>query len=317
MALSRRAVGILLLMTFASAGPGVTTSAGVSTTNPVTGTTSASSHASPAPPNHPTQPTAAVRPAALRPAALRPAALRPAAGPTATVRPAGVEPVDRDIAAGKGFIYWGFYKWDDETASWAFSLVGANHPKKLPKDGDVYGFRFALIVGSDERLPRADGDFDAICGSEEAGEGEKRIAFVLDYGTQADAPDGETPPDPRGVCATAEEDFTVQQALQTVATVRTDESGLICGIDDYPAQGCGEPVTGVSAPPADQQVALDLPGDDSSEEGGSASDEDAASSPDDSSSDGISTGTVLTLVLAGLVILTLAVGGFVLSRRRR
>jgi len=224
-------------------------------------------------------------------------------------------------ALAKGFTYWGYYTWDTKTSSWPYSEVGANDPKSLPKDGDVYGFRWALVVGTDSRPPRADGDFDAICGSEQARDGEKRIAFVLDYGTQTDAPDGDNAPAPRGVCATAQEDFTVQQALQTVAPVRTDDSGLICGINEYPSSGCGEQLSDVTAPPADEKVALVLPGEEETATPGNGAQpgddpaEPDGTTTDEAADDSSSTGT-WTIALAVAAILALAVGGLVVSRRR-
>ncbi len=243
------------------------------------------------------------------------------ASPGTAYRPTAANPTGSELALAKGYTFWGFYTWDAKKSSWPFSLVGANDRKSLPEDGDVYGFRWALVVGTDSRPPRADGDFDAICGSEQAGDGEKRIGFVLDYGTPADAPDGDSPPEPRGVCATVDEEFTVQQALQTVVPVRTDDSGLICGIDEYPSSGCGEELTDVTAPPADEQVTLALPGDETTpgEEDRTPRDssdaDDGATSDEAADEDESSTGT-WTIALAVAAILALAVGGFVVSRRR-
>jgi len=241
-------------------------------------------------------------------------------GPTAA-NPTGSALGRADFPVAKGYTYWGYYTWDAKKSSWPYSLVGANDRKSLPEDGDVYGFRWALVVGTDSRPPRADGDFDAICGSEQADDGEKRVGFVLDYGTQEDAPDGDNPPEPRGVCATVDEKFTVQQALQTVVPVRTDDSGRICGIDEYPSSGCGEQLTDVTAPPADKQVTLALPGDEAPPPGeenttpSDSSDADGATSDEAADEDDSSTGT-WTIAVAVVAILALAVGGFVVSRRR-
>ncbi len=293
MALTRRALALLLTTSFAFVSSGALASAGLAsalpTADPVTART-------------------AYAPIAAQPVSARTAAI-------------AAHRVDAQSTLAKGYTYWGYYTWDAKTSSWPYSKVGANDPKSLPEDGDVYGFRWALVVGTDSRPPRVDGDFDAICGSEQAGDGDKRIAFVLDYGTQADAPDGDNPPVPRGVCATVDEDFTVQQALQTVAPVRTDDSGLICGIDEYPSAGCGEQLTDVTAPPADEQVALALPGEDETAtpgngtQPGGASAEPDGTSTDEAADDSSSTGT-WTIALAVAAILALAVGGLVVSRRR-
>ncbi|CAA9369571.1 MAG: hypothetical protein AVDCRST_MAG21-564 [uncultured Nocardioidaceae bacterium] len=230
-------------------------------------------------------------------------------------------------ALGKGYTYWGFYLWDEKSASWQFATVGANDPSQLPEDGDVYGFRWALNVGRDTRVPRADGDFDAVCGGEQADGGEKRIALVIDYGTETDAEEGDQPQQPRGVCAVVNDRFTVQQALQTVAPIRTGNGGLICAIDDYPSQGCGDELTGVQAPPPDKQVNLVLPGEEPKKDGGDTSssaadgddstpstDTSSAASDADTADDG--SGGTVTLVVALVVLAALGIGALVLRRRR-
>jgi len=213
---------------------------------------------------------------------------------------------------GTGYTYWGYYQWDPQTSTWAFAPVGANDTKQLPEDGDVYGFRWALVVGQDTRPPRADGDFAAICADTEAASGQKRLAFVLDYGTDDDAPEGDRPPAPRGVCATVDEGLTTQQALATVADVRTDDSGLICGIDGYPSDGCGEQVKDVQAPPADQPVDLALSGADAEAE--QAAQEGGAATPDAEESDG--SGLSWPLAAAIAVAVAAGVGALVVRRNR-
>ena len=112
-------------------------------------------------------------------------------------------------AATTGYTYWGYYVWNTEKAAWDYMTVGANDTSKLPADGDVYGFRWALVV-QEPRLPRAEPDFEEICGETPQPEkGEKRVGFVLDYGAEVDAPEGEAPPEPRGACALVSDDFTV------------------------------------------------------------------------------------------------------------
>ncbi|MGA9344985.1 MAG: SCO2322 family protein, partial [Nocardioidaceae bacterium] len=149
----------------------------------------------------------------------------------------------RSSAAGDGYTYWAYFTWDASGSRWELAPVGANDKKIDPKDGDVFGFRWALNVGTTSaREPRADGDFAAICGSEPATGSGVQIAFVIDYGTATDAPKGQEPPQPRGICIDAKSSATVQQALQAVTPVRTSSSGLLCAIDNYPASGCGDTV---------------------------------------------------------------------------
>ncbi len=239
------------------------------------------------------------------------AAYAVATSPTApATRPA-------ESALAKGYTYWGYFRWNDKTDAWDYMQVGANDTKQLPADGDVYGFRWALVV-KDPRLPRAGGDFDAICGSEQGGDNEKRIAFVLDYGSNEDVPQGDQAPEPRGVCAVVDDAFTVQQALQTVAPVRTGNGGLICGIDDYPSTGCGDQLADVQEPSADDQVTLALPGAETTppdeESASPASDDNAASNEGDTADDG--SGSTTTLIIAVAAVVALAAGAVVLRRRK-
>ena len=158
-------------------------------------------------------------------------------------------------AEAASYRYWGYYTWTD--GAWTFATKGPDETK--PADGAVEGWRFAITTESGSpRVPRAAGDFEAICASTEAETGKKRVAVVVDAGLPDDAPEGATPPAPRGACALVDESASGAQVLAEVATARV-ENNLVCAIDAYPAQGCGEPVD--IEPPAtpDAQVALELP----------------------------------------------------------
>jgi hypothetical protein len=159
--------------------------------------------------------------------------------------------------ADDAYRFWGYYQWDGTT--WAFAQAGpADH---VPADGDVEGWRFA-VAGSDPRLPRADGDFRLICeGSSQIGESMKEVAVVIDFGTADDAEDGAEPPRARGICVTAPETATGADILAFAANeVRYDDSGLLCGVDGYPATGCGGPVEGDAPTGPEEPVDLVLTG---------------------------------------------------------
>ena len=158
-------------------------------------------------------------------------------------------------AEAASYRYWGYYTWTD--GAWAFATKGPD--QTAPADGGVEGWRFAVTTESGSpRVPRAAGDFDAICTSTDAAAGKKRVAVVIDGGVSDDAPEGTTPPEPRGACALVDESASGAEVLAAVATVRV-EKALICAIDAYPAQGCGEPVDIEPPPTPDAQVALALP----------------------------------------------------------
>jgi hypothetical protein len=140
-----------------------------------------------------------------------------------------------------GYRYWSF--WNLDGGSWVYATQGPSAAR--PSDGDVQGFRFSVSEDSrDSAKPRGATDFAAICARTPARDGAKRVALVLDFGTSADAPSGETPPRPRTACARVPEDATTAEALATVAKpLRYDAKALLCAIAGYPHTGCGEPVS--------------------------------------------------------------------------
>lgn len=143
-------------------------------------------------------------------------------------------------AQAAGYRYWSF--WERDGDGWTYASQGPSTAR--PDDGDVQGFRFAVSEDSgDAARPRGAADFAAICADTPAREGGKRVALVLDFGTAADAPAGETPPATRTACARVAEDATTADALASVAEpLRYDANALLCAIAGYPRTGCGEAV---------------------------------------------------------------------------
>ena len=209
-------------------------------------------------------------------------------------------------AAAPGYVYWGYYSWNDQKDTWDYATVGANDRSKLPQDGDVLGFRWALVVKK-PRLPRADGDFAAICAGKQASDGQKRVAFVVDYGSPSDAVGSDETPQAQGVCTVVDDSFTAQQALQTALPVRPGKSGIICAINDYPSTGCGSEVKNPTEPPSDKSVNLLLPGDKPAGAGTTQAD---SRSQDDGSS------VALPIVVTAVVVMLLVAGALVLRRRQ-
>ncbi|MFD0572769.1 SCO2322 family protein [Kitasatospora gansuensis] len=86
------------------------------------------------------------------------------------------------------------------------------------------------------------GDFATVCAATPAQAGKKRIAVVLDFGTAADAPGGETPP-ARTACAAVPTAASSAEVLAAVAPpLRYDSAGILCAIVGYPRTGCGDTV---------------------------------------------------------------------------
>jgi hypothetical protein len=141
-------------------------------------------------------------------------------------------------AQAAGYRYWSF--WTAERSGWVYAQVGPALAR--PADGSVHGFRFSVSEdGADQARPRTAPDFATVCGTTAAKPDTKRIALVIDPGTAADAPEGETPPAPRTACARVHPDATTAEALAVVAKpLRYDSNALLCAITGYPAAGCGE-----------------------------------------------------------------------------
>ncbi|MFE0190596.1 SCO2322 family protein [Streptomyces sp. NPDC058989] len=146
-------------------------------------------------------------------------------------------------AHAQEYRYWSF--WDGGSGgSWAYATQGPATVR--PADGAVEGFRFTVSADSAAAgKPRATADFDAICRETPAKDGRKRIGVVIDFGTAADAPDGERPPKARTECAQVAEDASAGEALAAVAgSLRYDPNALLCAIAGYPESGCADQVSG-------------------------------------------------------------------------
>ncbi|CAM5374174.1 hypothetical protein GCM10010329_15070 [Streptomyces spiroverticillatus] len=151
-------------------------------------------------------------------------------------------PPAAQAADGSGYRYWSF--WERDGSQWVYAQQGSATTR--PADGAVQGFRFSVSQDSqDSAKPRGAADFKAACATTPAKEGTKRIALVLDFGTPEDAPQGETPPAGRTVCAQVAEDATTAEALAEAARpLRYNSSALLCAIGGYPKAGCAEQVSG-------------------------------------------------------------------------
>lgn len=158
-------------------------------------------------------------------------------------------------AQATGYRYWSF--WDREGDTWTYATQGPSTAR--PSDGDVQGFRFAVSEDSrDAARPRGAAVFEVICARTPAQDGRKRVALVIDFGTTADAPSGETPPARRTACARVSTDATTAEALASVAKpLRYDANALLCAISGYPEQGCGEQVSGARKPTATEEKAAE------------------------------------------------------------
>ena len=129
-----------------------------------------------------------------------------------------------------------------------------------PEDGAVEGWRYGTSTVSAGIFPRADlaeVSFDSVCEGAEAADGEKRVAVLVDFGTEEDA-DGAEVPDAFAECAVVPADANGSQVLESVVDVRA-EGGMTCALDGYPAQGCGEQVKNAEVSADQETVSFTLP----------------------------------------------------------
>ncbi|MGI5468491.1 SCO2322 family protein [Streptomyces sp. CA-132043] len=150
--------------------------------------------------------------------------------------------------------YWSFWTADAPAhgkSAWSYATEGPSTAR--PEDGGAVGFRFTVSADSARAAtPRATADFDAVCGGTKTADGRKRVAVVVDFGTAADAPKGETPPAAREKCARVPEDASAGEALAAVAApLRYDSSALLCAISGFPAKGCAEQAGGTGKESSD------------------------------------------------------------------
>lgn len=202
--------------------------------------------------------------------------------------------------AEDGYRYWNYSHLTGDT----FEFAQSGPADFVPEDGAVEGWRFGTSTVAQGIEPRADlgtVSFDAVCGDSKAAAGEKRVAVLVDFGTDADA-DAATIPDARGECAVVPTDANGQKTLESVVDVRGDK-GMICALDGYPVKGCGDPVGDATVQADEATVDFTLP----SAEASSDTADDAA----DDSGDGVS--WPLIVVIGAVVVL----GGVAVPLYRR
>jgi len=200
--------------------------------------------------------------------------------------------------------YWGY--WTLKGKTWSFSQNGP--AKTHPADGSVEGWRWS-VSGTSARHPRGVVTFKQVCGSTPAKSGDKRVAVVIDYGRKADASTG-TPPAPIAKCAQVPTKATGADVLAAVSTVRNSK-GMVCGIDNWPASGCGGAVKKVTAAQKapDTPVAIKVPA-------AASASHSAAAAADPASSNGSGHGALIGWIIGIIVVLVLLALLVVLRRRR-
>ena len=140
-------------------------------------------------------------------------------------------------ASGKGWRYWAYYKAAPGEKTWTAAMTG---PTVDVKDGAVEGWSFVFDASDVPTVaPSAKPDFNAICRRVKADKDLKRVALVVDFGRSAYAPKGEKVQKSFTKCVQIAKSAQGLDVLGQAVKIRAANSGLICGINGYPAKECG------------------------------------------------------------------------------
>ena len=139
--------------------------------------------------------------------------------------------------AESGYRYWGYFQAAKGATTWTAAMTG---PSVALNEGDVEGWVFTAS-GNDTPAnpPMMDPSFNDLCGATSAVAGKIRVGLVVDFGSGDIAPQGETPKEFFSDCVVVPKGSNGLAVLQSAFEVRSDKSGLICGIAGYPKSECG------------------------------------------------------------------------------
>ncbi|MEI9907508.1 MAG: SCO2322 family protein [Actinomycetota bacterium] len=141
-------------------------------------------------------------------------------------------------AADTGYRYWGYFQAAPGAKAWSMAMTG---PTVSIPDGSVegWGFTFSSESVPDAATPRIAPDFGRICGTTKPVANKKRIGITVDFGNAIIKPKGETIPRSFSKCVVVDKNAIGLDVLAKVVKLRSAASGLICGLNDYPAKECG------------------------------------------------------------------------------
>jgi hypothetical protein len=149
-------------------------------------------------------------------------------------------PMNPASAADKGWRYWGYYQAAPGATKWTAAMTG---PTVDIEDGAVEGWSF--VFSSDDipsTPPSVKPNFASICGKTKADKDTKRIALVIDFGSKSYAPKDEKVKKPISMCVRTAKTSQGIDVLGMAIKVRAAKSGLICGLNGYPAKECGSEI---------------------------------------------------------------------------
>jgi hypothetical protein len=168
----------------------------------------------------------------------------------------GLAVASAPAAEASTYRYWSYW-WGErpgKPAAWQYAAQGpATHSVG---DTWVLGWRFATAPENGASAPRQSASFGALCpGLDTSVSGSVRVALVVDYGTSADAPPGQSPPTTSTVrveCLTLPTSprVTGSSVLAAAGVPVRSEGGLVCALDGYPKGECAPLVTAPAPSPS-------------------------------------------------------------------
>ncbi|MEI6624210.1 MAG: SCO2322 family protein, partial [Actinomycetes bacterium] len=137
-------------------------------------------------------------------------------------------------------VYWTYWS-AGANGDWSYVEQGAG--AIIPADGSSQGWRYGTgSTPTYSESPRTSPDFERTCASTPAAAGMKRVAVVVDFGTVAEAPPGQSPPARLADCANVPSAANGLQVVSAVTPTRQSPDGMMCGISGYPSSGCFQQV---------------------------------------------------------------------------
>ena len=140
-------------------------------------------------------------------------------------------------AAAKGWRYWGYFQAAPGKSVWTAAMTG---PTVDIADGAVEGWSF--VFSSDDVpsvAPKVKPSFKVICAGVKPDPDTKRIAVVVEFGSSIWAPKGEKVAKTITRCVRTAIESQGIDVLGQVVKIRAAASGLICGLNGFPAKECG------------------------------------------------------------------------------
>ena len=144
-------------------------------------------------------------------------------------------------ATEKGYRYWGYFQALPGSTSWTEAMVG---PTTNVPDGSVEGWVHTFASNSISAYPpRTAPSFSSLCKRVTQVSGKKRIGVIVDFGSVALRPRGESLPRRIMTCVQIASNATGAEILAAATKIRFASSGFICGINGYPAKECSAEVS--------------------------------------------------------------------------